>query len=238
MTEYWIKREKEAEAWNRHPWNQKAKELLTQLENEDEIVGLNPEAPYVLQLAEWGINSLPEYQRKTQIPSLPHQPRNTLQNDLIDLIEGLLTNRTPKEAMEFLLETPWDASDAARPYGGGLPETDRAGRGSSRDTGESDGTDAVVVERARLEAAVSTYTPIREQHVDTPRHVIGIDPEDRQYRLYAFTKRLSSRYRLLHSGVIRTAPYRHLANALIRTTKSLRLDKILTTLLFGEPVVL
>ena len=122
--------------------------------------------------------------------------------------------------------------------GGGLPETDRAGRGSSRDTGESDGTDAVVVERARLEAAVSTYTPIREQHVDTPRHVIGIDPEDRQYRLYAFTKRLPSRYRFLHSGVIRTAPYRHLANALIRTTKSLRLDKILTTLLFGEPVVL
>ena len=121
---------------------------------------------------------------------------------------------------------------------GGLPETDRAGRGSSRDTGESDGTDAVVVERARLEASEGTYTPIREQHVDTPRHVIGIDPEDRQYRLYAFTKRLPSRYRFLHSGVIRTAPYRHLANALIRTTKSLRLDKILTTLLFGEPVVL
>ena len=121
---------------------------------------------------------------------------------------------------------------------GGVSETDIAGRGSSRDTGESDGTDAVVDERTRLEASVSTYTPIREQHVDTPRHVIGIDPEDRQYRLYAFTKRLPSRYRFLHSGVIRTAPYRHLANALIRTTKSLRLDKILTTLLFGEPVVL
>ena len=59
--------------------------------------------------------------------------------------------------------------------GGGLPETDRAGRGSSRDTGESDGTDAVVVERARLEAAVSTYTPIREQHVDGTPLVTSLD---------------------------------------------------------------
>ena len=78
--------------------------------------GTQPGSPVrTIQLAEWGINSLPEYQRKAQIPSLPHQPRNTLQNDLMDLIEGLLTNRTPKEAMEFLLETPWDASDGARP---------------------------------------------------------------------------------------------------------------------------
>ena len=50
--------------------------------------------------------------------------------------------------------------------GGGLPETDRAGRGSSRDTGESDGTDAVVVERARLEASEGTYTPIAENHIE------------------------------------------------------------------------
>ena len=176
MTEYWIKREKEAEAWNRHPWNQKAKELLTQLENEDEIVGLNPEAPYVIQLAEWGINSLPEYQLKDQKWSLPHQPRDTLQNDLMEPDRGT-ADEPDTEGGDGV--SPGDTVGRVgrgETDGGGLPETDRAGRGSSRDTGESDGTDAVVVERARLEAAVSTYTPIREQHVDTPRHVIGIDP--------------------------------------------------------------
>ena len=36
--------------------------------------------------------------------------------------------------------------------GGGVPETDRAGRGSSRDTGEPDGTDAVVDSDTGLDA--------------------------------------------------------------------------------------
>ena len=96
--------------WNRHPWNQKAKELLIQLEEEG--VYAYPEALYVLQLAEWGLANLPEYQPKGRIPSLPHVPRDTLHNDLIS---DLMHHRSPTFAMEFMTETPWDESDAARP---------------------------------------------------------------------------------------------------------------------------
>ena len=99
---------------NNHPWNQKAKELMEQL-GEDEVT-LYPEALYVLQLAKWGLANLPEYQPTGQIPPFPHVPRDTLHSDLYDLIEDLMHNRSPKFAMEFMLETPWDESDAARPY--------------------------------------------------------------------------------------------------------------------------
>ena len=68
-------------SWNRHAWNRKAKELLNEVDKE-----IYPEGLYVLQLAEWGVENLPEYQHKTQIPSLPHIPRDTLQSDLMDLI--------------------------------------------------------------------------------------------------------------------------------------------------------
>ena len=44
---------------------------------------------------------------------------------------------------------PAEGSDTVR---GGVPETDRPGRGSSRDTGESDGTDAVVDSDTGLDA--------------------------------------------------------------------------------------
>lgn len=99
---------------NNHPWNQKAKELLNKLP-ENEVMAY-PEALYVLQLASWGLANLPEYQPTGQIPSFPHVPRDTLHSDLYDLIEDLMHNRSPKFAMEFMLETPWDESDAARPY--------------------------------------------------------------------------------------------------------------------------
>ena len=103
----------EKAVWNRHPWNQKAKELLDTLP-ESEVVAY-PEALYILQLAEWGLTYLPDYQPKDQIPSMPHVPRDTLQNDLYDLINSLMHNRSPTFAMEFMTETPWDESDTARP---------------------------------------------------------------------------------------------------------------------------
>ena len=99
--------------WNRHPWNQKAKELLDTLP-ESEVVAY-PEALYVLQLAEWGLTYLPEYQPTGQIPSMPHVPRDTLHNDLYDLINALMHHRSPTFAMEFMTETPWDDEDEARP---------------------------------------------------------------------------------------------------------------------------
>ena len=101
------------ELWNLHPWNQKAKELLDTLP-ESEVVAY-PEALYVLQLAEWGLTYLPDYQPTGRIPSMPHVPRDTLHNDLYDLINDLMHHRSPTFAMEFMTETPWDASDAARP---------------------------------------------------------------------------------------------------------------------------
>lgn len=90
---------------NNHPLNQKAKELLIALESN--------EVPrdgtlYLLQLAEWGLQNLEDYQPSRQIPRMPHLPRNTVQNDLYETIQGLMHNQTPKEAMEFLMETPWD----------------------------------------------------------------------------------------------------------------------------------
>lgn len=96
-------------SWNRHPWNRKAKELLDEVDKD-----VFPEGLYVLQLAEWGIENLPEYQHKTQLmPSMPHLPRENLQSDLSNLINDLMNNHSPKQAMEFLMETPWDAEDAA-----------------------------------------------------------------------------------------------------------------------------
>lgn len=96
---------------NNHPWNQKAKELLNKLP-ENEAVAY-PEALYLLQLAKWGLTYLPEYQMSKPIPRLPHVPRDTLNNDLYETIDALMHVRTPKEAMEFILETPWDESDKA-----------------------------------------------------------------------------------------------------------------------------
>ena len=82
---------------------------------EDEVAPY-PEALYVLQLAEWGLANLPEYQPKVRIlPSMPHLPRDTLHSDLYDLINSLMHNRSPTFAMEFMTETPWDESDTARP---------------------------------------------------------------------------------------------------------------------------
>ncbi len=99
---------------NNHPLNQKAKELLNRLP-EDEVVAY-PEALYLLQLAKWGLTYLPEYQTSTPpIPWLPHLPRDTLNNDLYETIDALMHVRTPKDAMEFMLETPWDESDKALP---------------------------------------------------------------------------------------------------------------------------
>ena len=98
---------------NNHPWNQKAKELLNKLP-ENEAVAY-PGTPYLLQLAEWGLTYLPEYQTSKHPPmSMPHVPRDTLNSDLYDLIENLKM-QTPKEAMESILETPWDESDKALP---------------------------------------------------------------------------------------------------------------------------
>lgn len=99
---------------NNHPLNQKAKELLNKLP-ENEAVAY-PGALYLLQLAKWGLTYLPEYQTsKPPIPWLPHVPRDTLNNDLYETIDVLMHVRTPKEAMEFILETPWDESDKALP---------------------------------------------------------------------------------------------------------------------------
>ena len=99
--------------WNRHPWNQKAKDLLDTLP-ESEVVAY-PEALYVLQLAEWGLTYLPDYQPSEKIPTLPHVPRDTLAHDLYNLITDLMHNRSPTFAMEFMTETPWDDEDVARP---------------------------------------------------------------------------------------------------------------------------
>ena len=98
-------------SWNNHPLNRKAKTLLDEV-NRDAF----PEGLYLLQLAEWGIENLPEYQHETRLmPSMPHLPRENLQGDLIDLINDLMNNHSQKQAMEFLMETPWDESDKALP---------------------------------------------------------------------------------------------------------------------------
>ena len=49
---------------------------------------------------------------------------------------------------------------------GGVSETDIAGRGSSRDTGEPNGTDAVVDTLSGLEASARMDTAIREQYIE------------------------------------------------------------------------
>ena len=58
---------------------------------------------------------------------------------------------------------------------GGVSETDIAGRGSSRDTGEPNGTDAVVDDDTGLEASEGTYTLIREQHVGSTPLVTSLN---------------------------------------------------------------
>lgn len=94
---------------NNHPLNQKAKTLLEVLESDETP---HDGALYLLQLAEWGLQNLEDYQPTGQIPRMPHLPRNTVQNDLRDLIDDL-KYQTPQFAMEFITETPWDASDKA-----------------------------------------------------------------------------------------------------------------------------
>ena len=49
---------------------------------------------------------------------------------------------------------------------GGVSETDIAGRGSGRDTGEPNGTDAVVDTLSGLEASARMDTAIREQYIE------------------------------------------------------------------------
>ena len=98
---------------NKHPLNQKAKELLESLES-DEVP--HEGTLYLLQLAAWGLENLEDYQPSGQIPRMPHLPRNTVSNDLYNLIQDLMHNRTPQFAMEFLMETPWDETgDEALP---------------------------------------------------------------------------------------------------------------------------
>ena len=165
MTAYWSKWTKEAEVWNRHPWNRKAKELMEQLEEEEMYA--YPEGLYVLQLAEWRLANLPEYQPKVRIVlSMPHLPRDTLHSDLYDLIQSL--DAQPESEVR---DGIYDRDTVGRVGRGetvrrGVSETNIAGGGSSRDTGEPDGTDAVVDTVPRLEATAGIYTPIREQHIE------------------------------------------------------------------------
>ena len=95
--------------WNRHPWNQKAKELLDTLPESE--VAAYPEALYVLQLAEWGLTYLPDYQPTNK----RHCRIVELRSDLYNLINDLMHHRSPTFAMEFMTETPWDDEDGARP---------------------------------------------------------------------------------------------------------------------------
>ena len=95
---------------NNHPWNQKAKELLQKIP-ENEIEGIYPNQLYVLQLMQWGLNHLPEIKEMKQPMLQPVQ--TTSLSDLYNELNGLIL-QTPKEAMEFLTETPWDPE--AEPY--------------------------------------------------------------------------------------------------------------------------
>lgn len=95
---------------NNHPWNQKAKELLEKLP-EDEIEGIYPDQLYVLQLMQWGLDNLPAYTEES-VPII-QPPATTTRVDLRNELNGLIL-KTPKEAMEFLTETPWD--EESEPY--------------------------------------------------------------------------------------------------------------------------
>jgi hypothetical protein len=95
---------------NNHPWNQKAKELLQKIPNE-EIEGIYPDQLYILQLMQWGLNHLPEFEEMKKPSIVP--VNTTTVSDLINELNGLML-KTPKEAMEFLTETPWDPE--SEPY--------------------------------------------------------------------------------------------------------------------------
>ena len=121
---------------------------------EDEVAPY-PEALYVLQLAEWGLANLPEYQPKVRIlPSMPHLPRDTRTQ------RPVRPDQQPDAQPESEVRDGIYDRDTVGRVGrsetvrGGISETDIAGRRGGTDTGESDGTDAVVDERARLEASV------------------------------------------------------------------------------------
>ena len=108
MTEYWEKRWKEARACNQHPWNQKSKELLQMLpddaveyESQEPYNQPDPNQLYCLQLMDWGLKNLEEFQ--------PVLPREIIpMHGLFNLLQTLRVEATPKGAMEFLTETPWD----------------------------------------------------------------------------------------------------------------------------------
>ena len=95
---------------NNHPWNQKAKELLQKLP-EDEIEGIYPDQLYSLQLMQWGLNHLPEFKEMHQPLIVP--VNTTTPSDLSNELNYLIL-QPPKEAMEFLTETPWDPE--SEPY--------------------------------------------------------------------------------------------------------------------------
>ena len=95
---------------NNHPWNQKAKELLQKLPK-DEIEEIDPEQLYILQLMQWGLNHLPEFEEMEKPSIVP--VNTTTPSDLMNELNGLML-KTPKEAMEFLTETPWDPE--SEPY--------------------------------------------------------------------------------------------------------------------------
>lgn len=91
---------------NNHPWNQKAKELLQKIPDK-ELDGIYPDQLYVLQLMRWGLDYLPEFKEMVK-------PQETMEhNKLFNELNGLILE-TPKEAMEFLTETPWDPD--SEPY--------------------------------------------------------------------------------------------------------------------------
>lgn len=92
---------------NNHPWNQKAQELLQKTELEGEY----PDHLYLLQLMQWGLDNLPEF-KEMEVPMI-QPPQTTSRVDLFNELNGLIL-QTPKEAMEFLTETPWDPD--SEPY--------------------------------------------------------------------------------------------------------------------------
>ena len=97
---------------NNHPWNRKAKELLEKLpEDEIEFGEINPDQLYSLQLMQWGLNHLPEFKEMQQPSIVP--VNTTTPSDLSNELNGLFL-KSPKEAMEFLTETPWDLE--SEPY--------------------------------------------------------------------------------------------------------------------------
>ena len=122
MTEYWRQRESQARWWNRHPWNQKSKELLQELpddaidsDSQEPYNQSDPAQLYCLQLMKWGMVTLEEFQYDN--PIYERRKPITL-SDIWNHLNSLIVDWSPTEVMQYLTSTLWEHPE----YNGDPPE--------------------------------------------------------------------------------------------------------------------